>query len=343
MFKNLLRSLETIEKTKQLSIPIKTDSKGYIDKQCPNTDCEFLFKVNENDWRNIFRDEVVWCPMCGHSAEPKQWFTIAQVEHVKTEALTVLQGHINQAMRDDAQKFNSRKSRNNFISMSMNVSGGHSRTFIFPAAATEAMQLEIQCEKCSSRFAVIGSAYFCPACGHNSVERMFQDSLRKIRAKKDNMELVRAAFDAVGKKDDGELTCRSLIETCLQDGVTAFQKYCEKLYEMNPGAATPPFNAFQRLAQGSDLWHAVIGIGYNDLLSTKQLDALNILFQKRHLLAHSEGIVDDKYIKMSGDKTYKVGQHIGVSGFEVDDLVESLTKLATGLRASAHYPPALIG
>lgn len=335
MFKNLLRSLEKIEKNK-ISIPIETDSKGYIDKQCPNTDCEFLFKVNEDDWKNIFRDETVWCPMCGHSAEAKQWFTIAQVDHSKTEALTVLKGHINQAMRDDAQQFNSINSRNNFVSMSMKVSGGPSRMFIIPAAATETMQLEIQCEECSSRFAVIGSAYFCPACGHNSVERMFQDSLRKIRAKKDNVDLVRSAFDAVGKKDDGELTCRSMIETCLQDGVTAFQKYCEKLYEMNPGAAAPSFNAFQRLVQGSDLWRTAVGIGYNDLLSAKQLNSLSVLFQKRHLLAHSEGIVDDKYIKVSGDKTYIVGQRIGVSGSEVDDLVECLTKLATGLRASLH-------
>lgn len=335
MFENLLRSLKELETTEQISIPIEADSNGYIDKQCPNTDCEFLFKVHEQDARNIIHNDAMWCPMCGHSADSRQWFTIAQVELAKKETVTVVKGRLNQAMRDDAQHFNSSASRGSFVSMSMKVTGGTSRTFAVPIAATDTMQLEIQCDECSLRFAVIGSAYFCPACGVNSVERMFEDSLRKIRAKKDNVELVRAAFDAVGKKDDGELTCRSLIETCLQDGVTAFQKYCDKLYESLPQTAAAPFNAFQRLRQGSDLWRAATNIGYDDLLTADQLALLTVLFQKRHLFAHSEGIVDEKYIKESADNTYKSGQRIGVSGAEVDGLVECLSKLAEGLRAAS--------
>jgi uncharacterized Zn finger protein (UPF0148 family) len=335
MFENLLRSLKELERTEQISVPIEADNNGYIDKQCPAQDCGFLFKINEEDWRNIVRDEAVWCPMCGHSAHAKQWFTIAQVEQAKAEAVAVVRGRLNQAMREDAQKLNRKTSHNSFVNMSMKVSGGPSRTFALPVAATEAMQLEIRCEDCSSRFAVIGSAYFCPACGVNSVERMFQDSLRKIRAKKDNIELVRSAFAAADKKDEGELTCRSLIETCLQDGVTAFQKYCEKLYESTPEAVAAPFNAFQRLRQGSELWCAATGIGYKDLLSTQQLALLTVLFQKRHLLAHSEGIVDDKYLKESADKTYKAGQRIGVSEVEVDGLVDCLTALSIGLRTAS--------
>jgi len=128
--------------------------------------------------------------------------------------------------------------------MSMKVGGApHFTPHKVPAAASAAMELEIACEKCSCRFAVIGSAYFCPACGHSSVDRMFDDSLRKIRAKKDNVEVVRQAIAAVGGRDEAELMCRSLIESCLQDGVTAFQRCCEGLYA-STGTATPaPMNA----------------------------------------------------------------------------------------------------
>jgi hypothetical protein len=335
MFKNIRRTLEAIENTKQMQFSIETDSKGYIDKQCPSGDCEFLFKVNEKDWKEICRDEAVWCPMCGHSAPSNQWFTIAQVTHAKSEAVAVLQGQINNAMREDARQFNRRQSHNGFIRMSMSVTGGHNRMFSIPAVASEAMQLEIRCEQCSSRFAVVGSAYFCPACGHNSVDRTFNDSLRKIRAKKDNVDLVRSALSAAGKKDDAELTCRSLVESCLQDGVTAFQKFCEGLYTAAPGTPTAPFNAFQRLRQGSDLWRAAVGVGYDDLLSVHQIRSLNVLFQKRHLLAHTEGIVDQKYVTESGDTTYKVGQRITVSGTEVDVLVTCLSTLSDGLRRAA--------
>ena len=43
-----------------------------------------------------------------------------------------------------------------------------------------------------------------------------------------------------------------------------------------------------------------------------ELNELNILYQKRHLLAHNEGMVDESYIKKSGDQFYKVGQKIVV-------------------------------
>ena len=45
MFENLLNELENL---KSVSVPIECDGKGYIDKQCPSEECEFLFKVNED-------------------------------------------------------------------------------------------------------------------------------------------------------------------------------------------------------------------------------------------------------------------------------------------------------
>jgi uncharacterized Zn finger protein (UPF0148 family) len=335
MFEHLQRELRALERLKQVTVPLATDDKGYLDKECPSEGCEFLFKVNEQDWIGICRDEAVWCPMCGHSAPAKHWYTKEQVEHGKREALKMIQTQINSAMRADAHAFNRQQPKNAFISMSMSVSGGHFSKFKVPAAATEAMQLEIQCEACTSRFAVIGSAYFCPACGHNSVHRMFQDSLRKIRAKKDNMQLIRTAFLAQGLKDEAELACRSLMESCLLDGVTGFQKYLDGIYRATPGTTTPPFNAFQRLSQGSGLWKIAIGIGYEDILDAAQLARLGLLFQKRHLLAHSDGMVDARYISDSGDITYKAGQRIAISPDDIDDVVAFISKLASEIRKAS--------
>lgn len=212
--------------------------------------------------------------------------------------------------------------------MSMKVSGGTRRTHTIPAKAAELMQLEIQCENCSSRYAVIGSAYFCPACGHNSVTQTFSDSLRKIKAKKESVEVVRKALIESTGKDEAELTCRSIIETCISDGVVAFQKYCEGMYEPYGKA---PFNAFQRLDQASELWKAAIGKGFNAWLSNEENITLITLYQKRHLLAHNEGIVDLKYIQKSGDTTYKEGQRIVISGRDIECLVSILDKLGKAI------------
>lgn len=327
MFEDLIKQLQGLN-GRSIPIPIQTDEKGYIDKQCPSPQCEFLFKVNEDDWSNLFRDEAVWCPMCRHEAPANQWFTIEQVEHSKSEALVVVKGEINNALRSDARKFNRSQSRNSFISMSMEVKGGTHRTYALPAKAADVMQLEIRCDNCSARFAVVGSAYFCPACGANSVVRTYHDSLRKIRAKKDSEEIVlQALTDAVGK-DEAELTCRSLRETCLSDGVTAFQKYCEGLYEPFGKA---PFNVFQRIDEGSELWHSAVSKGYESWLTAQELSSLKVLYQKRHILAHNDGIIDQRYVEKSGDSTYKAGQRLVVSKGDIEVLLSLLDKLGSGL------------
>lgn len=332
MFEDLIKEMERMD-GQSVSVPIETDENGYIDKQCPDEECEFIYKVNEEDWANIFKDEAVWCPLCRHEAPADQWFTLDQVEHAKAEALAVVHGKINNAMRSGAQKFNRKQPKNSFISMSMKVSGGTKRTHTIPASAAELMQLEIQCEECESRFAVIGSAYFCPACGHNSVTRTFSDSLRKIRAKKDNVEIVRKALIESAGKDEAELTCRSLIETCISDGVVAFQKYCEGMYEQY---GKSPFNAFQRLEQASELWEKAVQKAFDFWLTEEELKGLGTLYQKRHLLAHNEGIVDLKYIQKSCDSSYKEGQRIVIVGRDIEVLVSALEKLAIGIEAECN-------
>ncbi len=328
MFEDLIKEMERMD-GQSVSVPINSDEHGYIDKQCPSEECEFLFKVNEDDWDEIFKDEAVWCPLCRHEAPADQWFTIEQVEHARKEALAVIEGKINKALHSGAKKFNRQQPKDSFISMSMKVQGGTKRTHTIPAAAAEAMQLEITCEACGSHFAVIGSAYFCPACGYNSVTRTYADSLRKIRAKKDSVDIVRQALIESTGKDEAELTCRSLIETCVSDGVVAFQKYCEGLYSTYGEA---PFNAFQRLEQGSALWAKAVHKEYTSWLTTEEFSQLNLLYQKRHILSHNEGIVDAKYINKSNDTSYKEGQRIVVSDKDIDILLNCLEKLGNGLR-----------
>jgi predicted RNA-binding Zn-ribbon protein involved in translation (DUF1610 family) len=331
MFDDLIKELKSLERQQTISIPINTDEKGYIDKQCPAENCEFIFKVNEEDWKNILRDEAVWCPLCGYDAPADQWYTHEQVDHSKSEAIAMIKGKINKAMRSDAAKFNRRQPKGRFISMSMEVKGGTQRTQLLPAPAAQAMQLEIQCEECDSRFAVIGSAYFCPACGHNSVTRMFLDSIRKIKAKKDNVQSIKKTMAEQAGKDEAELLARSLLESCILDGVTGFQKYCEGVYVKY---GSPPQNAFQRLSQGSQLWKDTIGKEYADWLGAGELSALNVLFQKRHLLAHNEGIVDESYLRKSEDTSYRLNQRIVISEQNIENLLAYLEKLYNGLKAA---------
>lgn len=291
-----------------------------------------MFKVSQEDWRNRFRGEEVFCPQCGHSASSNHWHTQAQLLHAKKEAKNYMKREIHRMLEDFAKDFNRSQPPNSFVTMSMKVTGGHYRSYTLPAPATKAFELDITCAFCNSRFSVIGSAFFCPCCGRSSAERMFNASLTKTQAKFEQIEMVRRALEDAGQRDQAADLCRSILESCLLDLVGALQRLSEQLYSRIPGVSAAPFNAFQRLNQSDDLWRAAIGEGFQDWLDPEELRTLNVYFQKRHLLAHQEGIVDAQYIQRSGDTSYREGQRIVVTAKDAAEMHELILKVANKLR-----------
>ena len=59
---------------------------------------------------------------------------------------------------------------------------------------------------------------------------------------------------------------------------------------------------------------------------------MNILFQKRHILEHNQGIVDEKYIKNSKDTSYKIGQRVVIKKEDTEQLLYIIKKLTAELR-----------
>lgn len=314
------------------SIPLATDEKGYFDRECPSDECLFVFKVNQEDWKNLFRDEEVFCPQCGHTAPADHWHTQPQIRHVEKEAKKYMEREVYKMLKGVERDFNRSQRSGSFITMSMKVSGGPYRSYTIPAPAMEAFELDIACDFCGSHFSVIGSAFFCPCCGRSSAERMFDASLEKTRAKFERLDTVREALEEIGQKNEAVDICRSILESCISDLVGALQRLSEELYSRIQGAPQAPFNAFQRLQQSSDLWRGAIGGGFSDWLSAAEIDTLNVFYQRRHLLAHREGIVDAQYIQRSGDNSYRAGQRIVVTPKDAAEMHGLILKVAQKLR-----------
>lgn len=326
MFENLIRALENLD-GRQVSVSMPADTDGYFDRACPSEACLFEFKIHGDDWRGKVKDEEVFCPFCRHSAPSDQWWTEVQIEHAKQAALGEVSGEINTAMRRDADRWNSGQPRNSFLRITMSVDN-KPRHIALPPAAAEPMELKITCPECNCRYAVIGAAYFCPACGHNSVERDFARSIDTQIASLDAIAYVRQAIE---DRDVAENTIRTIIESGMLNAVTAFQRYAEALYLRKPGAPAPRRNAFQSLNTGSDLWHQACGRDFKYYLGAQKLADLNRYFQQRHLLAHKDGLVDADYIQRSGDTSYREGQRIVVKEESVRQCLALAEELARNL------------
>jgi predicted RNA-binding Zn-ribbon protein involved in translation (DUF1610 family) len=333
LFDDLTRELRNLNGELSVEISLPLDEKGYLERECPSENCLFRFRVLGSAWESLPGDATVTCPMCGCEASVDRWWTKEQVEYAEKRGGAEAERLVERALRRGTDGFNRSQPKGGFVTMSMSVDGSP-QPLVLPLKAGEALQLDIECEACDARFAVVGAAFFCPLCGHNSAARTFDGALRKVQAKLDSTEAVRAAVSSELDPDAAELVVRSLIETGVQDCVVAFQRLCEVLYGEIPDVASPRRNAFQNIDEGSRLWEEAIGKGYEDWLDSQQLEEARLMFQRRHLLAHREGIVDQDYLDRTSDSDYVIGQRIVVAPEDVRRLAELVGALADGLRKS---------
>lgn len=315
-----------------ISVPIPSDDRGFMDRQCPSATCGYFFKVHDEDWARTCRAlDRAYCPQCNHTAPANDWLTTAQRDHgkrmVRNEVDNRVHDMIAQSMRGSA-----RTSSRGPVTISISYRAPPKKPTSLPTPVADALRLEKACETCGLRHAVVGAAFFCPGCGSNQVESMFNAALEKVATKVTLAEKLRAGALALVDGDADSDLARSFLEGALADCVTAFQSFADKRYVARVGTAAPK-NAFQRLQQGSDLWAAACGQGYDAWLSAAELGRLLVLFQRRHLLAHVDGLVDSEYLVKTGDTTYVLGQRIVVGAADVRELLDLITKLAASIRS----------
>lgn len=312
-----------------MDIPLKilSDEKGYFDRECPNIECEFLFKILMEDWENKVSDEIVFCPRCGHTDSSDQWWTKEQVKHVEEIALSWAMSHIQDTLDKSFRKM-SRKS-GKYIKIAYKP--GKKISFVNnPLGQREEWEMEITCEKCGTRTSVIGTAYFCPCCGHNAVDRVFKESLSRITLQLKSIDEMELQFVNMFDKDVAVSMRNSIIESSLKEVISAFQKYAVEMFRKGSDKKVRP-NDFQMIEKGSNLFANHYGSDYATWLSTEEINFLVIMFQRRHILEHNQGIVDERYLINSGDTSYNIGQRIVCKVQDVEKLVDKIKILSDGV------------
>ena len=314
-----------------IEIPMKifSDEKGYLDRQCHNENCLFDFKVNLQDWEESISDDEAHCPLCGYVEKKENWYTDEQEEAIRDIASDYIRcymiGEIDKMFSNFAQSM-----RNNKY---VKVTYKRNRPVTFmnnPIGAKDEWNLDIICEKCGTRYSVIGSAFFCPCCGYNSASNVFDNSMNIITKMVQSLDDMKSLLIAQFDMDTAETMCRSMLENSFGQVVSAFQKFAQCRFKEISGVEKR-VNDFQMVDKGSQYFCDETGSGYEAFLSPNEIDSMKLYFQRRHIIEHNSGIVDQKYIDNSGDIDYSVGQRIVVKTSEALELIAIIKKLASGL------------
>ena len=314
-----------------ITISFEPDEKGYFDRECPNEECQFLFKINMDDWKNKVSDDIVYCPFCGHTAPSDQWWTQQQLDEMNKRASAYVMSLIGSEIDNMFNSLAHTTIGNKYIKITYKP--GKRITFENnPIGQSAEWKQDILCPKCETRYSVVGSAFFCPCCGRDNTEDMFENSLNCTLKKIESLPELEQLFIKTYGDDMARNMCLSMIESTLGDVVAAFQAFAKLRYQQLSKEHVHA-NDFQIIEKGSSLFKSAIGKGYDTWLSDSDLRFLNLMFQRRHVFEHQAGLVDEKYLQKSGDTSYYKGQRVVIRGEDIGRIVDLLLKLASGLRS----------
>ena len=304
-----------------ISISIPAEDDGFTGRECPQSDCEGYFKI---EFGTGLKGEgpPCHCPYCGHTAGHDHFWTKDQIEYAKSAAMR----KITDALHKDLKKMEfDHKPKGMFgIGISLKVKSG--RPIPIHYYREKQLETDIVCSNCTLYYSVYGIFAFCPDCGqHNSLQILDK-----------NLELVVKMLNMTATAEAE--VAEHLVGNALEDSVSAFDGFGREICRIHAQKSADPAKAervsFQNLEGARQNLTVLFGFDLSADLTAKEWKAAVQAFQKRHLLSHKMGVVDDNYVRKSGDAQALAGRKIRIGADEVKGLLQLIGKLARSLSRS---------
>lgn len=289
------------------TITLPADTAGFLGRECPEKGCKRYFKITPGT--GLRDSTTLTCPYCGHTAEPSDFYTEDQVEYAKSVVLNKVTGEL----LGQLKKMERRPRRGAFIDLSIKVRGRAHPIHRY----LEADDLEqiLDCSACSLRYAIYGAFGYCPDCqDHNSFQILGV-----------NLALAERIIDLAAQQE-AEIT-RNLVENALEDVVAAFDGFGRevcRVVQASQQAQDMKKISFQNIIKARDKVRELFGLDFAAALSDPQWKAIVVSLQKRHVLAHCMGVIDQQYLDVTDESSGLLGRRVHVAHDEVRDLIAHL-------------------
>ena len=268
--------------------------------------------------------EDCYCPYCGSHDHNSNFHTDAQIEYAKSVALDSIMSEFDSSiskMQQNIRKFN-RKSQG-LLNLTMRVDRTPRRVVI---PADLKLETYVECANCTLKYGVYGVYAHCPDCGRHNAVQMLENNLETSGKL---LELADGLVDA-----DDTLVDK-LISKSLTDVVASFDGFGRAICETFASKSSNPSQAekirFQNLIGARTSIRKYFGVDLAGGLTLSEWEMVIRCFQKRHVLEHKSGVVDEEYKAKAddGEAIAKaiVGRKVNLSLDEVRRLIDVVRKL----------------
>ncbi len=302
---NHLRNLGT-----HFSIPINADEHGYVGRECPVKECLGYFKITPGT--GVKGPAPCHCPYCGHTGASNTFFTLEQIEYARSVVIR----KVTDAVHEDLKSLEFEHKPSGMFGIGISIKVQDRCPLPISHYRERQLETEVACDNCTLRYAIYGVFGWCPDCGvHNSLQILSK-----------NLELARKEL-ALAASADAELA-NHLVGDALENVVSAFDGFGREIC-MQKGADI----RFQNIVAARLKVNEVFGFNFADTLNADDWNSACRVFQKRHLLAHKMGVIDDEYIKRANDPGAVAGRKIHVGRNEVNEAIGIVETLGRRLFA----------
>lgn len=298
----------------EMSINIPPDEHGYVGRECP--ECEAYFKIKPGT--GLEEIDTCTCPYCGHTEDAGSYFTQAQIDYATSIAVNKAMGSLIKELKK--HEFNYRPRGGFGIGMSLNVEGKPSPIQYY---REDKLETEAVCDNCTLAYSVFGVFGFCPDCGIHNSQQIFEK----------NLELITKVLDLVPTLEE-ELQDH-FISDALENVVSAFDGFGREVCRIFADKATDPAKAssisFQNPAGAHKNVQTLFGLDLSLPLTASEWEFLIRCFEKRHLITHKMGIIDESYVKKANDSFAEIGHKVTIDEQEVRQLIEYVRRISSHL------------
>jgi hypothetical protein len=311
--------------TMHVSMP--ADDEGHFGRECPS--CKRMFRMHVEDYDALPDNQRLTCPYCCTQDDHSEFMTGQQQERALAAAgeyaQQLLEGKMDDIFGNMTRRVNARGG-----AVRMSYSGGSrtARPRPLPPITEEAPIRERTCAGCGNRYAVFGEHVACPVCGPLPPKVVAQDALEA-------QEAALAVFAHVPPEVLGQLREAGALERTaagtLGSVVSILETFLKQTFldrvSGGDNLIAGKGNIFQRLDDAAQLYKVHLSIDLPAALGAPSWDRLCLLYGVRHLLTHTNGIVDAKHLTRFPSHGYVLHQRVSVSPDEAREAVTLARKL----------------
>lgn len=204
----------------------------------------------------------------------------------------------------------------------------------------EKLQTHFKCgtKDCNAQTDVLGEYGFCPRCGRTNARAFFLKRMTEMLARWQETD------EKISERDKRQKEWEKLTV----DSLSAFEALAKHLraklllFPMTPRRRKQVLELnFQRPIDANELlmqWFDISALRWRGdkltpprQISESERPFIKTMIQRRHILMHNGGIVDEDYLTRSGDDSVRLGERIRVSSNEAKRFIEHCQQMGANL------------